>query len=90
MTQTTYEFPLIIYCFSSIKNFWVFSNVYTKDLYIMYTTIFSMEEEKHDNLTEIFSRQTCPRCGYTWYTRSKKIMICCPSCLRRFKRNVDG
>lgn len=28
----------------------------------------------------------CPKCGYTWQTKSTADMICCPSCQRKFAR----
>lgn len=27
----------------------------------------------------------CPGCGYEWTTRSARIYVCCPSCLRKVK-----
>lgn len=28
----------------------------------------------------------CPKCGYHWRPRTSSPMLCCPQCLRKFKR----
>jgi len=28
----------------------------------------------------------CPKCGYSWYTKSRKDWIGCPSCQRKSKK----
>ena len=28
----------------------------------------------------------CPKCGYEWFTKSKRIYIQCPSCRKVFKK----
>jgi lipopolysaccharide biosynthesis regulator YciM len=28
----------------------------------------------------------CPKCGYEWFTRSKRIYIQCPSCRKVFQK----
>jgi len=37
-------------------------------------------DEMNKNLIE------CHRCGYMWESKSKKIMVTCPNCLRKTKK----
>ena len=30
----------------------------------------------------------CPKCGYEWDSKSIKMWICCPNCLRKTKNNT--
>ena len=30
-------------------------------------------------------RVRCPKCGYQWYTRSTRVFITCPNCMRKVK-----
>lgn len=32
---------------------------------------------------------TCPKCSYSWESKSKLKFVSCPSCLRKVKVNVD-
>lgn len=31
------------------------------------------------------NKTRCPRCNYEWSTRSEKIYVTCPSCMRKFE-----
>ncbi|MEM1694246.1 MAG: hypothetical protein QXY26_10595 [Ignisphaera sp.] len=28
----------------------------------------------------------CPKCGYTWYTKSRRLYIVCPNCHYTFRK----
>lgn len=34
----------------------------------------------------MLEKMRCPRCGYIWYTKSKRLYVICPNCYYTFKR----
>ena len=35
-------------------------------------------------------RVKCPKCGHRWITKSERLMITCPNCSRKVKREEAG